>query len=201
MEAELFFHAKFYGSFADYKQCPSGSPVVCFTGRSNSGKSSLISALCNHKNLARTSKQAGKTRTINYYQVQFKDRPSFFLVDMPGYGYAGMSGKERENLRRMIDEFLANCEDLKILFCVLDARREFGEEEKNIFHWASHTGQQMIFLRSKWDTMNQSERAKAKKLWNSENMEEYCLPVSSFKKMNLDKLVEVIESVLAFESN
>lgn len=79
-------------------------PAVTFCGRSNVGKSSLINTLLNRRNLARTSSQPGKTRTINFYDID----GAWYLVDLPGYGYAKVAKAERENWRVMIDEYLKN---------------------------------------------------------------------------------------------
>ena len=106
---------EFHLSSPDWTGCPSASlqTDICFTGRSNSGKSSLISAISNQHNLARVSGTPGKTRLINYFKIRPVGQnrnagADWYLVDLPGFGYAKMPALEQKKLRLMVDQFLAN---------------------------------------------------------------------------------------------
>ncbi|MBO4655857.1 MAG: YihA family ribosome biogenesis GTP-binding protein [Bacteroidales bacterium] len=112
---------KFVKSEADWRKCPSEPyPEVAFIGRSNVGKSSLINMLANNKSLAKTSSKPGKTQTINHFMVD----DSWFLVDLPGYGYASISKTMREKWEKMIDNYLKFRENLQTVFVLVDIRLE-----------------------------------------------------------------------------
>ena len=112
---------KFITSATQLEECPPATlPEVCFAGRSNVGKSSLINALLNKKNIARTSNVPGKTQQMNYYQVGSE----FFLVDLPGYGYAKVPKKERERWGKNIREYLLDRESLSLILHVVDCRHD-----------------------------------------------------------------------------
>ncbi|MDG1718369.1 MAG: ribosome biogenesis GTP-binding protein YihA/YsxC [Flavobacteriales bacterium] len=111
--------AEFVISNTDYKFCPKEThPEYAFIGRSNVGKSSLINALVNRKNLAKTSGKPGKTQLINHFKIN----NSWFLVDLPGYGYASTSKTNRKMFKEMINKYLLNRKNLICLFVLLDIR-------------------------------------------------------------------------------
>lgn len=176
-------------------------PSVAFAGRSNSGKSSLISALCDHKNLARSSKTAGKTRMLNYFIIPspLGDQNPAYLIDMPGYGYAKISGSEREALSVMIESFFNHIQRLSLLVIVLDSRRSIAEEERSIMRFCAAAGVKIIFARTKWDTLNSDEKKKVRKKWQSEGITDLCLPLSSTKKKGLEPLLELIRERLTLQ--
>ena len=110
--------AAFAGSFPNESSCPKEfKPEYAFIGRSNVGKSSLINMLCNKKNMARTSKQPGKTQTINFYIIN----GDWYLVDLPGYGYAKISKSKRQQWRRMVEGYLVRRENLQCTFLLIDS--------------------------------------------------------------------------------
>ncbi len=180
---------------------PEGRPVVVFTGRSNSGKSSLISALCNHKNLARSSKTAGKTRLLNYFYVPKplpdQETGGIFFVDTPGYGHAALSKEERASIRIMVDNFLLQAPGITLVIIILDARRKIGQEEAGILKYCTDHGKPVIMARTKWDTMNAAEKKSARDLWKKEGIYPWCFPVSSTKKNGLDTLLSAIRSTVS----
>ena len=195
----FFRGAEYRGSFADCRGLPSSSdePAVGFTGRSNSGKSSLISALCDHRNLAKTSRTAGKTRTLNYFFVPAEGpRRAFYLADMPGYGYARVSDNERKRLRRLSDEFFLQETNLIFLFIVLDARRKLGSEERNILEHFQENEVGLILARTKWDRLNAREKKEARALWKAEGVQDISYPISSTKKTGLVELLRLIRDRL-----
>jgi GTP-binding protein len=117
--------AKYLISSADYKQCPPPDrPEYAFIGRSNVGKSSLINMLCNKTSLAKTSAAPGKTQLINHFDVVSSDKAKWYLVDLPGYGYAKVSQSSRRRWQQMIEGYIRKRENLGCLFVLVDSRHE-----------------------------------------------------------------------------
>ncbi len=111
--------ARFITSNTEYKSCPPARfPEFAFIGRSNVGKSSLINSLTFHKGLAKTSQTPGKTQLINHFMIDDK----WYLVDLPGYGFAKVSKEKRRDFEKMIFDYLINRENLTCLFVLLDIR-------------------------------------------------------------------------------
>lgn len=117
--------AKYLISNADYTQCPVADKAeYAFIGRSNVGKSSLINMLCNKKALAKTSSAPGKTQLINHFEVIADDKKKWYLVDLPGYGYAKVSQTSRRRWEQMIENYIRKRENLTCLFVLVDSRHE-----------------------------------------------------------------------------
>jgi GTP-binding protein len=117
--------AKYIISSATYKQCPpADKPEYAFIGRSNVGKSSLINMLANKTGLAKTSAAPGKTQLINHFEMVSSDKKKWFIVDLPGYGYATVSQKARRNWENMIESYIRKRENLICLFVLIDSRHE-----------------------------------------------------------------------------
>jgi len=113
--------AEYLQSEVDWRKCPVPNlPEYAFIGRSNVGKSSLINMLTNHKGLAKTSSQPGKTQTINHFLIN----KNWYLVDLPGYGFARTSKTNRAKWQKMISDYLLFRENLQIVFVLVDARLE-----------------------------------------------------------------------------
>lgn len=112
-------------SNASYKECPKpDKPEFAFIGRSNVGKSSLINMLCNSKHLAKTSATPGKTQLINHFTITSSDKKKWYLVDLPGYGYAKTAQRDRRRWQQMIEEYIRKRENLISLFVLIDSRHE-----------------------------------------------------------------------------
>lgn len=110
-------------SSATYQQCPAPDrPEFAFIGRSNVGKSSLINMICNKQNMARTSATPGKTQLINHYEIQSDDRKKWYIVDLPGYGYAKVSQSNRRKWEEMIQQYLRHRENLRCVMVLIDSR-------------------------------------------------------------------------------
>ncbi len=194
-----FRGVNYIGSFPDvtYIKEEHRLPCIAFMGRSNSGKSTLLSAVCDHKNLARASKTAGKTRLLNYYLLpagNLGDQETY-LIDTPGYGYAEVNRTMRSELGTILNKFLKQSEDLIAIVLVLDARRRIREEEAIIVDYCRQRDLTLVFARTRWDTMNAAEKAKAKKTWKEEDIFEYCIPVSSPKRIGLDNIITSLRTV------
>ena len=111
-------------------------PEFAFIGRSNVGKSSLINLLCDNRKLAKTSSTPGKTQLINHFLIN--DR--WYLVDLPGYGYARMSQEGRDRLRRMIEGYISQSEELVVLFVLIDCRHDIGKIDLDFIHRLGENG-------------------------------------------------------------
>ncbi len=115
--------ARFAGSSTRVSQKPAlRLPEFAFIGRSNVGKSSLINMLCRRRGLAMTSSTPGKTKLVNHFLIDEK----WYLVDLPGYGYAKLPQKERDELRRVVQDYIFNSEELQMLFVLVDSRHDIG---------------------------------------------------------------------------
>jgi len=120
----LIKSATYLISSPDYKKCPSPDrPEYAFIGRSNVGKSSLINMLCNNSKLAKTSSAPGKTQLINHFNVE-SNEGNWYLVDLPGYGYAKVSQSSRRRWEQMIEGYLRHRENLATVFVLIDSRHE-----------------------------------------------------------------------------
>lgn len=188
--------AEYLGSFPGIAKLPAlhGAPLVAFTGRSNSGKSSLISALCDQKNLARASGEPGKTRSINLYRIAAEKRPprGLILADLPGFGYARLSQSERAALRKMVDGFLLDAPALALTVLVLDCRREPGEEESSIIEYCRLHQRALVFVRTKWDKLSKRERSAAQAAWGRSGLGRISIGVSN---TNGEGLAEALDRI------
>ncbi|MDU1889686.1 MAG: ribosome biogenesis GTP-binding protein YihA/YsxC [Dysgonomonas sp.] len=124
--------AQFVISNTDYRKCPQdGKPEYAFIGRSNVGKSSLINMLTNRKGLAMTSSKPGKTQLINHFVIN----DEWYLVDLPGYGYAQRGKEGREQIRKIIESYILNRMELTCLFLLLDCRHEPQKVDLEFMTW------------------------------------------------------------------
>jgi GTP-binding protein len=149
-------------------------PEIALVGRSNVGKSSLINTLVARKKLAKTSSTPGKTRTINFYKLDCivgdGRLRSFYLVDLPGYGYAKVPRSERRSWREFIGDYFENSKGLAAMAVLLDARRDPTETESNIYGWAADMELPVVTVFTKSDKLSNnkmtSRRASIKKKLN-----------------------------------
>jgi len=149
------------GVFGPTSKLPAETlPEIAFAGRSNVGKSSLINSLLNRKNLARTSSSPGKTVTINFYNVN----EEFFLVDLPGYGYAKASLAERAKWGKMIEKYLGTRESLKAVVLLVDIRHAPTKDDVMMYNWVVETGLTPVIVATKLDKIKRSQKDKQLKL-------------------------------------
>ena len=134
-------------------------PEVAFVGRSNVGKSSIINAILG-RNIAKVSSSPGKTRLINFFLVN----DNFYFVDLPGYGFAKVSKAEREKWRKMIERYFRTRENLKNVVLLVDSRHKPTELDIMMKEWLEALGIPFVVVGTKMDKLNQSEKAKAKKI-------------------------------------
>jgi len=128
-------------------------PEVAFAGRSNVGKSSLINALVNRKNIAKTSGTPGKTRLINFFLIN--DRLSF--VDLPGYGFAKVSSEVKKSWGPMIETYLKERKNLRLVVVILDMRRDPSKDDISLVDWLSHYNRPVIFIVTKADKLSKNQ--------------------------------------------
>ncbi|RSK28047.1 YihA family ribosome biogenesis GTP-binding protein [Bacillus sp. HMF5848] len=122
-------------------------PEIVLSGRSNVGKSSLINTLLGRKSLARISSKPGKTQTLNFYLIN----ESFYFVDVPGYGYAKVSKREREKFGEMIETYLTERDQLKVTCLLVDLRHEPTEDDCIMYNYLKHFGLPTIVVATKAD--------------------------------------------------
>lgn len=144
--------ATFVISNTDYKKCPKDNVSdFAFIGRSNVGKSSLINMLCNHKNLAKTSAKPGKTQLINHFSI---NNNQWYLVDLPGYGYARTSKTNREKWEGMIVDYLCKRENLYCVFVLIDSRLEPQKIDLEFVDWLGEKGLPFVLVFTKTDKIS-----------------------------------------------
>ncbi|MBR4671327.1 MAG: YihA family ribosome biogenesis GTP-binding protein [Butyrivibrio sp.] len=131
-------------------------PEFAFAGKSNVGKSSLINGLMNRKNYARTSQEPGKTQTINYYNIN----DEFYLVDLPGYGFARVPEKVKQQWGKMIENYLHTSRQLVRVFLLIDIRHEPSANDVQMYKWVVHQGFQPVIIATKADKIKNSQREK-----------------------------------------
>ncbi len=141
---------EYVASYPKESICPkNGWPEFAFIGRSNVGKSSLINMLCKRKDLAKTSKQPGKTQMINYFAVD----DSWYLVDLPGYGYAKTSKKTRSKWQNMIQQYLDVRSTLQCAFVLIDSRHPLQAIDHEFISWCGGRGIPIVLVFTKIDKM------------------------------------------------
>jgi len=153
--------ASYLISSPSVEKCPkSDKPEYAFIGRSNVGKSSLINALTNKKDLAKVSSSPGKTQMINHFSVKDNTKNEWLLVDLPGYGYAKRSLKQRQSWGKMIEGYIKNRENLITLFVLIDSRLKPQAIDLNFINQLGEWGVPFSLVFTKSDKTTQSETAK-----------------------------------------
>ncbi len=164
-------NAKFYKSVFKFEECPQlRQPEVAFSGRSNVGKSSLINRITRQNKLARTSNTPGRTQSLNYYNIDDK----FYLVDLPGYGFANVPKKVKEEWAELIDAYLHYRENLLGIVQIIDARHKPTKDDKMMVEWLKASGLSFLIAATKVDKISNNKRAKQKKV--------------IYKELRLDKI-------------
>lgn len=147
-------NAKYEISNADVRKCPAhGKPEYAFIGRSNVGKSSLINMLVKKKGLAKTSQTPGKTLLINHFSINNGD---WYIVDLPGYGYAARGQKQREEIRNIIESYVFHREELTCLFVLIDIRHEPQKIDLEFIDWLGENGVPLAIVFTKADKLSKT---------------------------------------------
>lgn len=190
--------AVFAGSSTRVSQKPRRKlPEFAFIGRSNVGKSSLINMLCNNSKLAMTSSTPGKTKVVNHFLIN----DQWYLVDLPGYGYARLGQKGRDEIAAVIKDFITGSEDLVLLFVLIDSRHDLGAIDRNFIAELGEQGIPFALIFTKCDKQGpnvlaaQVERDKEILLQDWEELPPmFCS--SSQKKTGRDEILDYIDTIL-----
>ncbi len=170
-------------------------PQIVLVGKSNVGKSSFINAICNQKKLAKVGQTPGKTRSINYYNVD----NTFYIVDLPGYGYSTMSEKEKVKINKLIDQYISNTKEIKHIYFLVDIRNVPSKNDRQMYEWLLSKNIPFSIIATKADKiaktkMNDYTNVISKELFAKEKI----LPFSSDKKINIDvvcnEILDMIEN-------
>ena len=190
--------AQFISSYADVKKCPAPDKAeFAFIGRSNVGKSSLINMLTNTRHLAKTSATPGKTQTINHFLIN----DTWYLVDLPGYGYANVSKSIKAGFGKMIEDYVLKRENLACLFVLLDARLEPQKIDLDFITWAGEKEIPLSFIFTKADKLSKNELSKKMAHYKKSLLElwEELPPVhitSAETRMGKEELLEFIDEAM-----
>lgn len=189
--------AEFVISNTQVKKCPEGNmPEYAFIGRSNVGKSSLINMLTNKKGLAMTSQTPGKTMLINHFLIN----DEWYLVDLPGYGYARRGKEGREQIRKIIDHYLLDREQLTCVFLLIDSRLEPQKIDMDFVEWLGENGIPFCIVLTKLDKISKGQKS-ANRLKLEEKLlqtwEELPLifETSSEKRIGKEELLNYIDEI------
>ena len=187
--------AEFVISNTDVKKCPAGTfPEYAFIGRSNVGKSSLINMLTARKGLAMTSATPGKTMLINHFLIN----KNWYLVDLPGYGYARVSEKEKEQWGRMIERYLHSSKQLKAVFLLIDIRHAPSNNDRIMYDWILRNGYQPIIIATKLDKIKRSQLQKQIKLIRETlevEKDTIVIPFSAETKQGREEIWNLIDEI------
>lgn len=190
--------AEFIISNTDITRCPPATkPEFAFIGRSNVGKSSLINMLTGRRELAKISSTPGKTQTINHFLIN----KSWYLVDLPGYGYASVSKELKKNWAQMIDEYFMRRENLYCTFILLDARLEPQANDMNFIKQLGSKGLPLALVLTKTDKLKQTELGKSRNVIEKRLLEDWEeLPpmfiTSSEKKSGRTAVLDFIDNAI-----
>ena len=168
---------------------------IAFAGRSNVGKSSLLNLLTNRRSLARVSGSPGKTRTINFYRIN----DTFRIVDLPGYGYAKASKSLTEGWGAMMEQYLENRENLKIVVQLIDIRHEPSKQDLQMYEYLRYFGLDGLVVLTKADKVSRNELGKNTALIRKAlklEPDDITIPVSALKRTGYDKLLLEFDRLL-----
>ena len=191
----LIKNPRFEISVMNKSQYPKNNlPEIVLAGKSNVGKSSFVNSMTNRKSLARTSSAPGKTRQLNFYNIDDK----FYFVDLPGYGYSEMSKAEQAKVGASTESYLKNRKNINLIILLVDIRHKPSENDRMMLDFIKHTGKHYIVITSKADKIAKTKVPTyvsdiAKTL---DVPEDLIFAFSSETKLNMDIIWEVIEESL-----
>lgn len=189
--------AEFEISNSDYRKCPNGNiPEYAFIGRSNVGKSSLINMLTNNSKLAMTSSTPGKTMLINHFMIN----KQWYIVDLPGYGYAARGKDSREELRKIIENYILEREQLTNLFVLLDSRHKPQKIDLEFMEWLGESGVPFSIVFTKLDKLGSEVAKKNVADYKAALLEQWeelppIFETSSVKKQGRDEILDYIDEI------
>ena len=194
MEMEIK-KAEFVISAGKKAQYPGdGRPEIAFVGRSNVGKSTLINTLTNRRKLVKVSSTPGKTRLINFFLIN----DNMYFVDLPGYGYAKVSKKEKENWGYIMEQYLVERDQLKKIVLLVDSRHKPTGDDINMYNWIKHYNYEVLVVGTKLDKLKRNDINKNKKIIRDTlkmDKDDKILLISSLNKEGKE---EVLEQILVY---
>ncbi|MDD6805786.1 MAG: ribosome biogenesis GTP-binding protein YihA/YsxC [Lachnospiraceae bacterium] len=174
-------------------------PEIAFAGKSNVGKSSLINALMNRKNYARTSQSPGKTQTINYYNIN----QELFFVDLPGYGYAKANEEVKAKWGKLIEDYLHQSKQIKLVMLLIDIRHKPSDNDCLMYRWICDHGYKPVIIATKSDKINRSQLNKQLQMIANELQvlpETIIIPFSALNKQGREDIYELLDMTLGKEA-
>lgn len=170
-------------------------PEIALAGRSNVGKSSFVNTLVERKSFAKTSSKPGKTRTVNFYNIN----NDFRLVDLPGYGYAKASKIDMDKWADLINDYLETRANLSEIFLIVDSRHEPSAQDKEMYAWIIDNGFSGYVIATKLDKIGKSRQDQVKKMISKalNAPRDQIITFSSQDKIRRDKVLKLIEEILA----
>ncbi len=188
----------FISSAPNLGSCPKdGLPEFAFIGRSNVGKSSLVNMLTSRRGVAKVSSTPGKTRLINHFLVN----EAWYLVDLPGYGFARISHTTRKKIREMIDSYILKRQEMKCIFVLVDSRLEPQKKDLEFLSWLGEKGIPFFILFTKVDKLSAVELDKSLARYKKRLLEQWeelplIVPTSSKTKEGREIVIGIIEEIL-----
>ncbi len=195
-----FQKATFITSAPSLNDCPEETlPEICFAGRSNVGKSSLINKITNKKRLARTSNTPGKTQQMNFYEID----DTFYIVDLPGFGFAKVPKKERDRWGRDIHEYLSKRSTLKLILHLVDCRHNPTVLDEEFFYWMATNEKPFAVLLTKSDKLSNNKLASSKsytqKILNEMNIDVPVITCSADSGAGIENIQSLMSEFLETE--
>lgn len=190
--------ARYEISSPDVEHCPDTQvPEYAFIGRSNVGKSSLINMLTRSRGLAKTSQKPGKTLLINHFRI---NDGAFYIVDLPGYGYAARGKSQREDFRKMIESYILDRQQMTLLFVLIDIRHEPQKIDMEFFDWLGENGVPFAIVFTKADKLGPDAGAAKVEIYKKELLKKWeelppVFVTSSEKSTGRDDILDYIEQI------
>lgn len=189
-------HSEFIISAASKSQFPNDKRIeFAFVGRSNVGKSSIINSLTNRRKLVKVSGTPGKTRLVNFFLIN----RDFYFVDLPGYGYAKVSKTEMQSWGKVIENYLLDRDELKMVILLVDCRHKPTNDDILMLNWIKHYGYNYLVVATKSDKLNKNELKKSQQIIRETldlRNDEKVLFFSSLNKSGREALLDEIESTI-----
>ena len=180
--------AEFLASFGTAQDLPeSFMPEICFSGRSNVGKSSLINKLLGRKAIARVSSTPGKTTTVNFFKCE-----DVYLVDLPGYGYAKVSERERQRWDSLMNAYFSGDRDIRLCLQLLDIRRTLSGDDERMISFLRERRVPFIVVLTKCDKLNKTELARQKDYWQTLLGDVSVYPFSALSGVGREEILNAV---------
>ena len=181
-------NVSFFASYGTKEQLPeSTAPEICFSGRSNVGKSSLINKLLNRKAIARVSSSPGKTATVNFFKAD-----ECFLVDLPGYGYAKINDKERARWDSLMDGYFSGQRNIKMCLQLVDMRRTLSGDDERMIKFLKSRNIPFCVILTKADKLNKKEFAEQLNYWQTLFNDVFVSPFSALTSKGKEEILDFI---------